>query len=374
MQSFSHIVVYVFFPLVKVSMRFIFLFLNEVLFPLFPPPLSPSLFSCISIDREKEEEIEIEEGIDSDSVVYFASCRFDENAFGNTLEDVIGLECKRIALSMGYKKDVDVELYVTTPSRFPMKPPAQDAISVDITDMETTIPMLHKHGIVIAKNAIPLVQITRCLEEANEHISVADENLLAKGVKIGKEDFRFKEMSSRENHRFDLLVPKERFVGINTLAKEGAWVPLMKSMLGDDVTCDVSLVYSRPGAREQTWHADGPHLGKTADWTGEGEDKPFAVCVFMPLITLNKTVGFTQFWPGSHKYDELIGFGAVCPLLECELDAIVDVGNAVVYDYRLIHRGMPNMSSGTERPLIQFLYHVPQYVENRNYGKESLFG
>eukprot|EP00056_Hartaetosiga_gracilis_P001276 m.43917 g.43917 ORF g.43917 m.43917 type:complete len:182 (-) comp10571_c0_seq2:121-666(-) len=105
-----------------------------------------------------------------------------------------------------------------------------------------------------------------------------------------------------------------------------------------------------------------------------GEDKPFAVCVFMPLITLNKTVGFTQFWPGSHKYDELIGFGAVCPLLECELDAIVDVGNAVVYDYRLIHRGMPNMSSGTERPLIQFLYHVPQYVENRNYGKESLFG
>ena len=45
----------------------------------------------------------------------------------------------------------------------------------------------------------------------------------------------------------------------------------------------------------------------------------------------------------------------------------------MLYDYRLMHRGMPNTSVGTERPLVQLLYHSRAYVEKKNYGVRSLF-
>lgn len=56
----------------------------------------------------------------------------------------------------------------------------------------------------------------------------------------------------------------------------------------------MSVVYSRPGAGEQDWHSDGPHIGHGAGWDGEGAAAPYALCVFVPLIDLNPTVGFTQ--------------------------------------------------------------------------------
>ena len=46
----------------------------------------------------------------------------------------------------------------------------------------------------------------------------------------------------------------------------------------------------------------------------------------------------------------------------------------MVYDYRLMHRGMPNRSAETQRPLIQLLYHHPSYRETKNYGQARLFG
>jgi hypothetical protein len=45
----------------------------------------------------------------------------------------------------------------------------------------------------------------------------------------------------------------------------------------------------------------------------------------------------------------------------------------VVYDYRLMHRGMPNVSEATQRPVLQLLYHVPTYKETKNYGLTRLF-
>lgn len=73
--------------------------------------------------------------------------------------------------------------------------------------------------------------------------------------------------------------------------------------------------YSRPGAPNQAWHCDGGHVNPDAGWPDENGveaqqlSKAYAICVFTPLIDLSETVGFTQFWPGSHKYEKLLGFG-----------------------------------------------------------------
>jgi len=104
-----------------------------------------------------------------------------------------------------------------------------------------------------------------------------------------------------------------------------------------------------------------------------GQASPYAMCAFVPLIDLNPEVGFTQFWLGSHKHSGLVGLGPGCPVIGGGVDAAAPAGSCILYDYRLMHRGMPNRSEGTERAVLQFLYHLPDYVEARNYGSASIF-
>ena len=134
-------------------------------------------------------------------------------------------------------------------------------------------------------------------------------------------------------------------------------------------------MYSKPGAPAQDWHCDGRHLAgeARADFTGLGASPPYAVCVFCPLIDLDATVGFTQFWAGSHVADGLIGFGAAAEVLRGCVDGIANKGGFVAYDYRTMHRGMGNRSGDTTRPVLQFLYARSNYRETKNYGVRSVF-
>lgn len=59
-------------------------------------------------------------------------------------------------------------------------------------------------------------------------------------------------------------------------------------------------------------------------------------------------------------------------MLGCQVDGIVQQGSAILYDYRTLHRGMANRSVDCERRVLQLLYRLPTYTEQRNYGSESL--
>jgi len=65
-------------------------------------------------------------------------------------------------------------------------------------------------------------------------------------------------------------------------------------------------------------------------------------------------------------------FGWVEQVLGATYNGIMEAGGALIYDYRLMHRGMPNKGD-RQRPLLQFLYHDPEYQETKNYGKDFLF-
>ena len=143
---------------------------------------------------------------------------------------------------------------------------------------------------------------------------------------------------------------------------------------------DVSVVYSRPGAGAQGWHADGDHAKGAADagWSFDDDHHnhlapPYAVCLFLPLVDLNDTVGYTQFWPGSHAHRNLVGLGPVAKVTQSVYDSrSCRAGDGVWYDYRLLHQGMPNTSLDTVRPVVQIIFKQPWYVEKANYGVESI--
>ena len=45
-------------------------------------------------------------------------------------------------------------------------------------------------------------------------------------------------------------------------------------------------------------------------------------------------LGFTQFWPGSHRGEGLAGFGDASLVLDAALDGMLKAGDCVIYDYR----------------------------------------
>jgi hypothetical protein len=176
---------------------------------------------------------------------------------------------------------------------------------------------------------------------------------------------QFKEVGFRGDFRYDIILGDEceeiKKFGLNSF-----WIPFINQFL-PYWTLDISVVYTRKGAKNQRWHSDGEHISDTV----------YGICVFLPLVNLNNEIGFTQFWPGSHS-DSLLCDGRLAEksiLLNSQLDAIVNVGNCVFYDYRLMHRGMQNMTENESslRPILQFFYHLPTYVEKKNYGTKSIF-
>jgi len=290
---------------------------------------------------------------------------------------------QRVASELQHELSADllmVDVLAEAPCRIPMLPEALSTVLVqDLAAdgaMAASLETLRTTGLVALRDGLGSASLLHQLRTmASARVAQADRALRSKGVEVGSQLFRFSEASARGAHRFDLLFDLgcDSSAPLLEAVRASCWAPLVQEVLGPAATVECSVVYSRPGAQAQEWHSDGPHVGKAADWDGEGESSPYALCVFVPLINLTDEVGYTQFWLGSHRYKDLIGFGGMAPVLNSTTNCTVDAGGAVVYDYRLMHRGMPNRSTDTERPVLQFLYHHPDYTEKENYGAETLF-
>ncbi len=201
-------------------------------------------------------------------------------------------------------------------------------------------------------------------------------------INIGKDVISFKEIASRGNERFDLLLPKtstaRNFVEKVLLERIAHVVErLLNGRMGETIDFDISVVYSKPGAPNQGWHADGDHQKGASDagWDADGWKahlaETYALCLFIPLIDLDGETGYTQFWPASHRNKGLAGFGPVAEITAATWDGKCRAGDAIWYDYRLMHRGMGNTSDAI-RPVVQILFKKAWYSERRNYGEESL--
>jgi ectoine hydroxylase-related dioxygenase (phytanoyl-CoA dioxygenase family) len=222
-------------------------------------------------------------------------------------------------------------------------------------------------------------ETTREIREATERFVERVERRFEESfgdIVYGRDRFAFREIGSRGGERFDALVDLEleEWATLRALARDDApWRALVDALMPNGWNVHVSVVYSRPGAKNQEWHADGRHLDVECDVrTGCGHAPPYGVCVFMPLIDLSRETGFTQFFMRSHKTSKLIGFGDASSILRLSFDGILDAGQSVAYDYRLLHRGMAN-DSLANRPVLQFLYTAPAYRETKNYGTRSLW-
>ncbi|KAI9106305.1 hypothetical protein DFS34DRAFT_58520 [Phlyctochytrium arcticum] len=290
------------------------------------------------------------------------------------------LEAELLSILEAIDYAQEVEVYVSGPCQIPIQTWDIQSLSVTKDGRISANDQLEQRGLVVIPNAVAHPIIAKIKSACDHRIEKAHQRLAEHhaNINVGSDAFAFRELGSRGKQRFDLIMSAVANDDLDELVQHGAWMPLVRHRLGMDgilssskitsdatpVPCLMSVVYSLPGADNQSWHADGPPPA--------GSLPPYAVCVFIPLIDLTVATGFTQFWPGTHRDTGLLGFGPAAEVCEATVDGCVKNGDALVYDYGLLHRGMGNVSS-EQRPVLQLVYHVEGWTDSKNYGTESLF-
>ena len=193
----------------------------------------------------------------------------------------------------------------------------------------------------------------------------------------------FDEIVQRSPGRWDVPITPQQF-GFDELP----WAPMVTAVLGADAEHSFSgVVFSDPGSPAQCWHMDSPHEAPE-------HRAAHALNVLLALHDIPMEMGPTEFARGSHVLtnhmsnpslvrDELIyqhpgtsperlvkgTQNAVPESWTCELAA----GSCVLFDDRLLHRGLANRSDST-RHVAYFSYRRKGYAENTHFeSQRSVF-
>ena len=210
--------------------------------------------------------------------------------------------------------------------------------------------------------------------------------LKGRGIHHSTEMFRFREAASRCKGRtdvvFDMFEKDASLIGVREkILRNPKVFPVIQNLLGGGATSnddsDVKLVYaglilSYPGSCNQPWHQDGvplfPEVRREQLALLQASLPPYALNVFLPLEDEDGSIekGPTEFLPGSHKWKDpnnrlrLIVEKTIAETEDEETDAdddssatnndskaiiapVLKRGDALIYDYRVCHRGTSNL-------------------------------
>jgi hypothetical protein len=127
-----------------------------------------------------------------------------------------------------------------------------------------------------------------------------------------------------------------------------------------------SLIISTPGSTEQRWHTDSAHLNME-------EHLPcHCLNVFIPLVDVKQRMGPTELLPTSHyKTRQPMPYKIAVDPQNPAITPTLKLGDALIFDYRLLHRGKPNQSD-KDRPVLILTFSQPTFHDTRNWPERSI--
>lgn len=237
-----------------------------------------------------------------------------------------------------------------------------------------------RYGLCWLPGSLSADEVVRCRDAAEEHLQGCLDRIaelghppLGRGTPSG-----YRELVARAPGRYDMLHGTDAAPFTDPGIRDNPrWMPLVRRLLGADATLlFCGLLMTRGGASDQPWHTDGEHLF--------GPEVPTlpAHClnVFLPLVDVTADNGGTEFCPGSHfltagvpeiyeqspEHVERIGWRGRPLALE------IPAGSAVVFDYRLLHRGLANRTDRS-RPILYLTFAAPWFRDLHNFPERRLF-
>ena len=263
-----------------------------------------------------------------------------------------------------------------------------DVILNNHSDMKSAQRIFRTFGMLLVEDFIKGDFLKKCQNQSKDALqSLITEQLEPRGLQVdGNNEFDFAEVRQRPGHRIDnrYKILDDPDSPIATLSQQ-----LCESLPGflsneDGITYKVlhcGVVHSFPRESEsdpipdaQLWHRDGPSLFTTA------HHDTHCFNVFIPLVDVNTMNGTTEFIPGTHDddcFEEMVGdviqLSQEDPLAQHKFAIRADVaaGAALVFDVRVLHRGLSNASM-QERPMLYFTLAREWFVEEHMFTDTSI--
>ena len=250
---------------------------------------------------------------------------------------------------------------------------------IDIIEFDTA---MDSKGFVLLEELCAKDVLEQLQKVCQVRSKILHETLGDKTIGIGSVN-GYDEIVQRSKGRWDIPISPAEF-GFDV--KAFPWWPLVVRLLGNDAEHSFSgVVFSDPGSPAQEWHIDSPHVS--------AEHLPaHAVNVFVALEDISIEMGPTEFAVGSHWHtnhlsnpelvvDNLLyqNSGISPEILDTpkgtleRYSSTFSAGNCVIFDDRMLHRGLANASDRT-RYVVYFSYREKGYRENTHFEAErSLF-
>jgi hypothetical protein len=188
--------------------------------------------------------------------------------------------------------------------------------------------------------------------------------------------FGYKQIVHRSMGRYDMLLDEgvaPKPLSPRSIASvfgeggsdEGWRWQILSSLLGADCRVEfTAALLAKSGCVEQDPHADGAHPDE--DPRSESLLPAHALQLFLPLCDMRLETGPTEFWPTSHLPSHA-PFTSLLPSLPLEAAA----GDAILFDFRVMHRGMANRS-GKWRPILYNTCVRRGFADDFNFPQRSL--
>lgn len=143
--------------------------------------------------------------------------------------------------------------------------------SLTATDATRVATLLRDVGVAVVPPSLRGDVLTRLSDRVRSRISQAEAAIGTRhpSINLGVDEFVFHEMASRGGQRFDLLL---ELSADELFEIDAGWREGVAATLACDpsvLKCQISAVYSRPGAPDQDWHSDGAHIDFGCGWDGE---------------------------------------------------------------------------------------------------------
>ena len=240
-------------------------------------------------------------------------------------------------------------------------------MAVDLVGTKTTAASIFlEHGVAVLPGAVKRETAAACraaaaalaCSDAAITNNIRDLDASAPGahhqaVRLHRRDFA--EYLKRDGGRVDLRFNSDA-APFDALLRETRIAVL--DVATEALGCSPNLLYSgvmvarASTGTHQNYHKDGNHENET--------DEPHALTVFVPLQPLTAANGPTEFRLGSHRRRT-----DAKRLRQDGVAVTCDAGDALLFDYRVDHRGLANQSD--EDRLVFFLaFSRPSFRDEKN--------
>jgi hypothetical protein len=166
---------------------------------------------------------------------------------------------------------------------------------------------------------------------------------------------QYQEVMGRGKFRYDIRPSRKSVYEPIENGHISEWSTTAKRILGSGCICTgKGFMLSQPGSTNQEFHSDGNF-----------SDSCYALAILIPLQKMDESLGPTELVPSSHLCDTIdyTNTGK-------HTKPIPFLGNYLVMDYRLGHRGTKNVSN-QERFLYYETYSIPGVFDDDQYNYDQ---